>query len=102
MLVSDGDGVHALPVGPDDGVGLQAEDNELGDGADDGHGPGNCQQPPGAVHRGHAANREHYRTQPGVSTNSIFNDPFYSHYCKMSWFPAGYLSNRGFESFLIN
>ena len=49
VFVCDGDGVHALRVGPDDGVGLQAEDNGLGDGADDGHGPGNHQQPPGAV-----------------------------------------------------
>ena len=63
MLVSDGDGVHALPVGPDDGVGLQAEDNGLGDGADDGHGPGHHQQPPGTVHRGPVGDREHYRTE---------------------------------------
>ena len=50
LFVCNGDGVHALCVGPDDGVGLQAEHDGLGDGADDGHGPGNHQQPPGAVH----------------------------------------------------
>ena len=49
-------------------------------GADDGHGPGHHQQPPGAVHRGPVADREHYCTQPGVSINSSSNDPFYSHY----------------------
>ena len=80
LFVCDGDGVHALCVGPDDGVGLQAEHDGLGDGADDGHGPGDHQQPPGAVYRGPVADREHYCTQPGVSINSSSNDPFYSHY----------------------
>ena len=51
LFVGDGDGVHALSVGPDDGVGLQAEDDGLGDRADDGHGPGQQQQPPRAVYR---------------------------------------------------
>ena len=99
MLVSDGNGVHALPVGPDDGVGLQAEDNGLGDGADDGHGPGNHQQPPGAVHRGPVADREHYRTQPGERTNSIFNDLFFHYIAHViakcpCFFKRKYVSSR--------
>ena len=63
VFVCDGDGVHALCVGPDDGVGLQAEHDGLGDGADDGHGPGNHQQPAGAVDRGPVWDWEHYRTE---------------------------------------
>ena len=39
LFVCNGDGVHALCVGPDDGVGLQAEHDGLGEGADDGQGP---------------------------------------------------------------
>ena len=64
LLVGDGDGVHALPVGPDDGVCLEAEDDGLGDGAEDGHGPGHHQQPPGAVDRGPVGDGEHYGAEP--------------------------------------
>ena len=66
LFVGDGDGVHALSVGPDDGVGLEAEDDGLGDRADDGHGPGQQQQPPRAVTRGPVGDREDYRTEPGI------------------------------------
>ena len=59
LLVGDGDGVHALPVGPDDGVRLEAEDDGLGDWAEHGHGPSHHQQPPGAVDRGPVGDGEH-------------------------------------------
>ena len=51
LLVGDGDGVHALLVVPDDRVCLQAEDERLRNGAEDGHTPGGYQKPPSAVHR---------------------------------------------------
>ena len=68
LLVGDGDGVHALPVGSDDGVGLETEDDGLWDGAEHGHGPGHHQQPPGAVDRRPVGDREHYGTEPEVRT----------------------------------
>ena len=76
VLVCEGDGVHALPVCADDGVGLQTEHDGLRDGAEGGHAPGHHQQPPGAVDGGTVRDWEHYGAESEENTCYINKNYF--------------------------